>query len=57
MLAQNRRAEARDQQLIASKFLAGPLRQGVAAATLATAAQEFGQEDDITVLTVRSVPA
>jgi serine phosphatase RsbU (regulator of sigma subunit) len=28
------------------------LRKGVAAAALATAAQNFGQEDDITVLTV-----
>jgi hypothetical protein len=33
------------------------LRKGVAAAALAAAAQDFGQEDDITVLTVRSVAA
>jgi serine phosphatase RsbU (regulator of sigma subunit) len=33
------------------------LSKGAAAAVLATAAQEFGQEDDITVLTVRSVAA
>jgi hypothetical protein len=33
------------------------LRKGLAAAALATAAQNFGQEDDITVLTVRSVAA
>jgi phosphoserine phosphatase RsbU/P len=33
------------------------LRAGTAAAALATAAQAFGQEDDITVLTVRSVAA
>jgi hypothetical protein len=31
------------------------LRKGVAASALATAAQEFGQEDDITVLTLSYV--
>ena len=32
------------------------LGTGIAAATLATAAQAFGQEDDITVLTVALTP-
>jgi serine phosphatase RsbU (regulator of sigma subunit) len=33
------------------------VRTGAAASALASAAQAFGQEDDITVLTVRSVAA
>ena len=47
-------AEAQDAagQLFGFDRIAELLRKGVAAAALATAAQEFGQEDDITVLTV-----
>jgi hypothetical protein len=52
-------AEAQDAEgrLFGFERIAEMLRKGVAAAVLATAAQEFGQEDDITVLTVRSVAA
>jgi serine phosphatase RsbU (regulator of sigma subunit) len=52
-------AEAQDAQghLFGFDRIVEMLRKGVAAAALATAAQAFGQEDDITVLTVRSVAA
>jgi serine phosphatase RsbU (regulator of sigma subunit) len=52
-------AEAQDAQghLFGFERVGQMLRQGVAAATLAAAAQDFGQQDDITVLTVRSVAA
>ena len=47
-------AEAQDDdgQLFGFDRIAEMLRKGVAAASLANAAQAFGQEDDITVLTV-----
>ena len=53
-------AEAQDNEghLFGFDRIAEMLRNGMAAATLATAAQAFGQEDDITVLTVaRLAPA
>jgi serine phosphatase RsbU (regulator of sigma subunit) len=52
-------AEAQNAEghLFGFERIAEMLRKGVAATALATAAQEFGQEDDITVLTVRSVAA
>jgi hypothetical protein len=52
-------AEAQDAEgrLFGFERIAEMLRKGVAAAVLATAAQDFGQVDDITVLTVRSVAA
>jgi serine phosphatase RsbU (regulator of sigma subunit) len=53
-------AEAQDSQghLFGFDRIAEMLRNGMAAAALATAAQAFGQEDDITVLTVaRLAPA
>ena len=52
-------AEAQDAQgrLFGFERIGEMLRKGVAAAVLATAAQDFGQVDDITVLTVRSVAA
>jgi serine phosphatase RsbU (regulator of sigma subunit) len=52
-------AEAQNAEghLFGFERIAEMLLKGVAAAALATAAQAFGQEDDITVLTVRSVPA
>jgi hypothetical protein len=53
-------AEAQDKEghLFGFDRIAEMLRNGMAAATLATAAQAFGQEDDITVLTVgRLAPA
>jgi len=47
-------AEAQDAagQLFGFDRIDQMLRGGLAAAALATAAQNFGQEDDITVLTV-----
>ena len=47
-------AEAQDAtgNLFGFDRIAELLRSGIAAAALATAAQDFGQEDDITVLTV-----
>jgi serine phosphatase RsbU (regulator of sigma subunit) len=53
-------AEAQDKEghLFGFDRIAEMLRNGMAAATLATAAQAFGQEDDITMLTVaRLAPA
>lgn len=53
-------AEAQDSEgrLFGFDRIAEMLGTGIAAATLATAAQAFGQEDDITVLTVaRTAPA
>jgi len=52
-------AEAQDSEghLFGFDRIGEMLRKGTAAAALATAAQAFGQEDDITVLTVRSVTA
>jgi phosphoserine phosphatase RsbU/P len=52
-------AEAQDAEghLFGFDRIAEMLRKGAPAAALATAAQDFGQEDDITVLTVRSVAA
>ena len=52
-------AEAQDAQghLFGFDRISEMLRKGIPAAALATAAQAFGQEDDITVLTVRSVTA
>lgn len=52
-------AEAQDAagRLFGFERIGEMLRKGVAAAELATAAQLFGQEDDITVLSVRSVAA
>jgi hypothetical protein len=52
-------AEAQNAEghLFGFERIAEMLRKGVAATALATAAQDFGQEDDITVLTVRSVAA
>jgi phosphoserine phosphatase RsbU/P len=53
-------AEAQDSggRLFGFDRIAEMLRGGIAASTLATAAQDFGQEDDITVLTVaRLAPA
>jgi len=53
-------AEAQDAagRLFGFERVGEMLRKGVAAAALANAAQAFGQEDDITVLTVaRSVAA
>jgi len=53
-------AEAQDAagRLFGFDRIAEMLRSGIAASALATAAQNFGQEDDITVLTVaRTAPA
>jgi serine phosphatase RsbU (regulator of sigma subunit) len=51
--------EAQDAEgrLFGFERIAEMLRKGVGGGALATAAQAFGQEDDITVLTVRSVAA
>jgi serine phosphatase RsbU (regulator of sigma subunit) len=52
-------AEAQDAEgrLFGFDRIGEMLRTGAAADALAKAAQAFGQEDDITVLTVRSVAA
>ena len=52
-------AEAQNAEghLFGFERIAEMLRKGVAAVALATAAQEFGQEDDITVLTVARMTA
>jgi len=52
-------AEAQDAEghLFGFDRVAEMLRKDVAAATLATAAQAFGQEDDITVLTIARTAA
>jgi serine phosphatase RsbU (regulator of sigma subunit) len=52
-------AEAQDAvgQLFGFDRISEMLRRGVAAAALASAAQNFGQEDDITVLTVARMAA
>jgi serine phosphatase RsbU (regulator of sigma subunit) len=52
-------AEAQDAagHLFGFERISEMLREGVAAASLATAAQNFGQEDDITVLTVARMAA
>jgi serine phosphatase RsbU (regulator of sigma subunit) len=52
-------AEAQDAagHLFGFDRISEMLRGGVAAAALATAAQNFGQEDDITVLTVARMAA
>jgi serine phosphatase RsbU (regulator of sigma subunit) len=52
-------AEAQDAQrrLFGFERIGEMVRKGVAAAALAAAAQDFGQEDDITVLTVARMAA
>jgi len=52
-------AEAQDAQghLFGFDRISEMLRKGIPAAALATAAQAFGQEDDITVLTVARMEA
>jgi hypothetical protein len=52
-------AEAQDAvgHLFGFDRISEMLRRGVAAAALASAAQNFGQEDDITVLTVARMAA
>jgi sigma-B regulation protein RsbU (phosphoserine phosphatase) len=48
-------AQNAEGQLFGFDRISDMLRKGVAASALATAAQEFGQEDDITVLTLSYV--